>query len=323
MKPGHERGWAAFFIFLLSAHGALARADELPSVWAGRILKAYDQYSYQGIFVYLKNGSLETMEVIHSAAQGGQTRLISLNGELTEIHRRGDQMTRYLPQRGLLITGLRWINPFFATSTEDMSRLATHYSLDMDSPDRVAGRECQRIAVLPRDDLRYGYRLCVDRETALILDAKLIGEHGQVRQEVMFTQLQLKDRIDPVLLKPGMDVSMLKQHVVKNSPMTAAGFGARKWDVAKPPTGYRLVYGGTHSLSDGREQEHLIYSDGLSAISVFVDNGPVRGKPIIGQTSRGSMNAYGDVREGHQVLVLGEVPYPALRAMAEALKRRP
>jgi len=35
------------------------------------------------------------------------------------------------------------------------------------------------------------------------------------------------------------------------------------------------------------------------------------------------MNAYGDVRDGHQVLVVGEVPYAALKAMADSLRRRP
>jgi sigma-E factor negative regulatory protein RseB len=308
---------------MLAVSCGVARADEIPSDWAARILKAYNQRSYQGIFVYLKNGSLETMQVIHSSAQGGRTRLVSLNGEVTEIHRRGDQVTRYLPQRGLLIEGLKWSNPFFATTPEDVSRIAAHYAFKVGPDDRVAGRECQRIEVQPRDTLRYGYRLCVDRKTALILDAQLIGERGQVRQEVMFTRLQVEDRIDPVLLEPGMNVASLKRHVVKTNLRGAPESDARTWDVVEPPAGYRLVFGGSHSLPDGGGQEHLIYSDGLSAISVFVDNELVRGKPIMGQTSRGSMNAYGDVREGHQVLVLGEVPYPALRAMAESLRRRP
>lgn len=308
---------------MLAVSCGAARADEIPSDWVVRILKAYNQRSYQGIFVYLKNGSLETMQVIHSSAQGGRTRLVSLNGEVTEIHRRGDQMTRYLPQRGLLIEGLRWSNPFFATVPEDVSRVAAHYTFKAGADDRVAGRECQRVEVQPRDTLRYGYRLCVDRETALILDAQLIGERGQVRQEVMFTRLQVEDRLDPALLEPGMNVAALKRHTVKTHLRGAPGSDARTWDVVEPPAGYRLVFGGAHSLPDGGGQEHLIYSDGLSAISVFIDNELVRGKPIMGQTSRGSMNAYGDVREGHQVLVLGEVPYPALRAMAESLRRRP
>ena len=308
---------------MLAVFGGVAHAGEISSDWAARILEAYNKRSYQGIFVYLKSGSLEAMRVIHSSAQGGRTRLISLNGEVTEIHRRGDQMTRYLPQRGLLIEGLRWSNPFFTTTPEDMSRIAAHYAIKAGADDRIAGRECQRIEVQPRDALRYGYRLCIDRETALILDAQLIGERGQVRQEVMFTHLQVEDRIDPALLEPGMNVAALKRRAVKTSLRGAPGSDARNWEVVEPPAGYRLVFGGVHSLPDGGGQEHLIYSDGLSAISVFIDNDPVRGKPIMGQTSRGSMNAYGDVREGHQVLVLGEVPYPALRAMAESLRRRP
>ncbi|MES1992328.1 MAG: MucB/RseB C-terminal domain-containing protein [Pseudomonadota bacterium] len=324
MRPKNQRGWATFWVMMLAVFCGNARAEEVSSDWAMRIISAYDRLSYQGIFVYLKNGSLETMEVVHSAADGGQTRLVSLNGEVTEIHRRGDQMTRYLPQRGLFIEGLRWSNPFFASVPEDISRVAAHYTLKSGETDRVAGRECQRVEVQPRDALRYGYRLCVDRETALVLDARLIDEQGQVRQEVMFTQLLVVKQIDPALLAPGMNTSGLKRYLVKTRTHGANGADARTWDVVAPPPGYRLVFGGDHTLPDGGgEQEHLVYSDGLSAISVFIDAGPLRGKPIVGQTRRGSMNAYGDVREGHQVLVVGEVPYAALKAMVEALRRRP
>ena len=323
MRRVPPRGWAALGWAVLATVSVRVDAEEVSADWAMRIVHAYDRLSYQGVFVYLKNGSLETMEVVHSAADGGQTRLISLNGEVTEIHRHGDQMTRYLPQRGFYIEGLRWSNPFFSSVPEDISRIAAHYTIQSGALDRVAGRECQRVEVKPRDALRYGYQLCVDRDTALVLDARLMGEQGQVRQEVMFTQLLLEKQIDPALLAPGMNTSKLKRYVVTTHTHGVNGGDARTWDVTAPPSGYRLVFGGDHSLPNGGgEQEHLVYSDGLSAISVFIDAGPIRGKPIVGQTSRGSMNAYGDVRDGHQVLVVGEVPYAALKAMADSLHRR-
>jgi sigma-E factor negative regulatory protein RseB len=324
VKARRARGWAAAgALVMLAFGGGLVHAGEMSAQWALRIIKAYNQLNYQGVFVYQKNDTLEAMRVIHSADQGGQTRLVALNGEVNEIHRRGDQMTRYLPGRGIFIEGLRWSNPFFSAVPADISRLAAHYSLEVDGVDRIAGRPCQRVEIRPRDALRYGYRLCVDRETNLILHAQRIAEKGRVRQEVMFTQLTIQDRLDPALLAPGMDVAKLKRYVVKTEIDGVKGMAARTWDVTDPPAGYRLVFGADHSLSGGGSQEHLVYSDGLSAISVFVDNTPLAGKPILGQTSRGSMNAYGVVRDGYQVLVVGEVPYTALRMMAESLQRRP
>ena len=313
---------AAFLLVSLCVLTPWVHAGEAPSEWILRTVKAYSQLSYEGTFVYQKNDSLETMQVIHSPEKDGQTRLVALNGEMNEIHRRGEQMTRYLPERGLMIEGLRWSNPFFSAQPEDMGRLAAHYGLELGSADRVAGRSCQRLQVRPRDAYRYGYRLCVDHETGLILQAQMVGENNRIRQEVMFTALTVKDRIDPRLLAPAVDASKLKRKVVKTTADTAKTMEGRHWDVPDPPSGYRLVFGADHVVPNGGGQEHLVYSDGLSAISVFVDASPVRGKPIVGQTSRGSMNAYGDVRDGHQVLVVGEVPYAALKAMADSLRRR-
>ena len=301
---------------------SFSHAGEAPSEWILRTVKAYSQLSYEGTFVYQKNDSLETMQVIHSPEKQGQTRLVALNGEMNEIHRMGGQMTRYLPERGLMIEGLRWSNPFFSAQPEDMGRLTAHYGLELGPADRVAGRTCQRLQVRPRDRYRYGYRLCIDRETGLILHAQMIGENNHVRQEVMFTALTVKDHIDPRRLAPAVDASKLKREVVKTNADAARAMDARRWDVSDPPPGYRLVFGADHVVATGGGQEHLVYSDGLSAISVFIETEPVRGKPIVGQTSRGSMNAYGDVRDGHQVLVVGEVPYAALKAMADSLRRR-
>jgi sigma-E factor negative regulatory protein RseB len=313
---------AAFLLVSLCIAVPFVQAGEAPADWILRTVKAYSALSYEGTFVYQKNDSLETMQVIHSPEKEGQTRLVALNGEMNEIHRRGGQMTRYLPERGLMIEGLRWSNPFFSAQPEDMGRLTAHYSLELGPADRVAGRACQRLRVRPRDGYRYGYRLCVDRETGLILHAQMIGEDDRIRQEVMFTALTVKDRIDPRLLAPAVDVSKLKREIVKTNADAARTMDVRHWDVPDPPSGYRLVFGADHVVPGGGGQEHLVYSDGLSAISVFIDAGPVRGKPIVGQTSRGSMNAYGDVRDGHQVLVVGEVPYAALKAMADSLHRR-
>ena len=320
MRAAILRTRAAFLLVLCAA--PFSHAGEAPSEWILRTVKAYSQLSYEGTFVYQKNDSLETMQVIHSPEKQGQTRLVALNGEMNEIHRMGGQMTRYLPERGLMIEGLRWSNPFFSAQPEDMGRLTAHYGLELGPADRVAGRTCQRLQVRPRDRYRYGYRLCIDRETGLILHAQMIGENNHVRQEVMFTALTVKDHIDPRRLAPAVDASKLKREVVKTNADAARAMDARRWDVSDPPPGYRLVFGADHVVATGGGQEHLVYSDGLSAISVFIETEPVRGKPIVGQTSRGSMNAYGDVRDGHQVLVVGEVPYAALKAMADSLRRR-
>jgi len=49
----------------------------------------------------------------------------------------------------------------------------------------------------------------------------MVGENNRIRQEVMFTALTVKDRIDPRLLAPAVDASKLKRKVVKTTADTA------------------------------------------------------------------------------------------------------
>jgi len=55
--------------------------------------------------------------------------------------------------------------------------------------------------VLPKDDYRFGYRLCLDKETGLLLDAQLLDHDGSIRQQVLFTQIKIGQPIPPSELR--------------------------------------------------------------------------------------------------------------------------
>ena len=56
--------------------------------------------------------------------------------------------------------------------------------------------------------------------------------------------------------------------------------------------------------------EHLVYSDGLAVVSVFVEKAEDKTKSSVlsGLTHMGAVYAFGKVIEGHQVTVVGEAP---------------
>jgi sigma-E factor negative regulatory protein RseB len=69
--------------------------------------------------------------------------------------------------------------------------------------------------------------------------------------------------------------------------------------------------------------EHIVLTDGLATVSVFLE--PLGGaKPLLeGPAQMGAMNAFGKVSSDYQVLVVGEVPQATVQMIASALHTAP
>jgi sigma-E factor negative regulatory protein RseB len=66
---------------------------------------------------------------------------------------------------------------------------------------------------------------------------------------------------------------------------------------------------------------HLVYSDGLAMVSVFVE-ALVDGEEVLqGYSSRGAVNAFSRVAGDHQITVVGEVPLTTVRRIAASVTK--
>lgn len=63
---------------------------------------------------------------------------------------------------------------------------------------------------------------------------------------------------------------------------------------------------------------HMVYSDGLASVSVFIEKNRGGQNHLQGASSMGSVNAYGDSLGDYFVTVVGEVPANTVRAMAQS-----
>ena len=80
---------------------------------------------------------------------------------------------------------------------------------------RRSGRRTQVILVQPRDQFRYGYRLWLDDETAMPLKSQLCDRNGNVIEQILFAELNFRDRIPADAVKPAV--------VGRGLPLGAAG----------------------------------------------------------------------------------------------------
>jgi len=68
---------------------------------------------------------------------------------------------------------------------------------------------------------------------------------------------------------------------------------------------------------------HLVYSDGLASVSVFIEKNQGSEKHLQGASSMGAVNAFGNSVGDYFVTVVGEVPVKTVQSMAQSTVKLP
>lgn len=307
----------------LTAPAVLA-AD--PQALLTRMQRAAQGLDYDGVFVYQHGNQLDSLRIIHKATgPGTQERLISLNGVPREIIRTDREVHCYLPdENAVMIEHRRAGNRNFpALLPESLATLDKNYRIRHGKDGRVAGRKANLVVIKPRDGYRYGYQLWADAETGLLLKASLVNEQGAVFEQTMFTQVSIGQPIADEALKPQNPGRNFVWHKPEESGVEATPSG---WEANRLPTGFSLSTRMTRKLPARREPvEHLVYSDGLAVVSVFIESAAKARKhaPVSGLTQFGAVHVYGKVVDDRQITVMGEAPAAAIDMIGDSVANRP
>ena len=85
-------------ITALASSFSIAYADESVQQVLDRMNNTLEMSNYQGTFVFMNNGSVETMRIIHSySSDGVKEKLVSLTGDAREVIRNQDVLTFICP----------------------------------------------------------------------------------------------------------------------------------------------------------------------------------------------------------------------------------
>lgn len=290
-----------------AAHAETA-PDGSASQWLQRASAAAHQLNYSGTFIYRYGPHLETSRITHLVDGGGEhEKLEALDGAPREVIRNNDQVRCYIPDGKSVIVEKRKLHKSFpALLPKQLSGLAENYQVKLGGQERVGGYDCQVILVEPKDDLRYGHILCAESRTALLLKARMVNPKGETVEQFSFTQLNIGGKIDRKLLQPRFPLDK----VIYDSPQQVEALPPGPgWGLRQLPSGFSKVMEVRRMMSGKKfPVKHLVLSDGLAAVSVFIE--PIAGGagPIQGLASQGGINVYARQVADHQVTVLGEVP---------------
>lgn len=307
-------------LYLVLSGTARATAEEAGD-WLMRMNDAASDRSYRGVFVLRNGEQMESMRIVHDANPSGmRERIFSLNGEPREIIRNQQEVWCYLPDTS------KGVHQPTATDTErrfpgllptKISDLENSYELLVGDIDRIANRKVRRIDVRPLDKYRFGYMLWIDTETGLILKADIVGSDGSSLEQYQFVEIEYLSAVPDEDLLPNTPDGDLEWHSPSEGLRSVTN-SAVIWEPTKIPVGFKQTSYNRESESDGsRIKHHIVYSDGLVSVSVYVE--PVIDEDTLeGSYSMGAMSAYGVIVDEMQVTAMGDVPVETLRELASS-----
>ncbi len=317
---------------LLTTLPQRSRGADEPRDWLEKMNKALATRNYDGTFFHLSEGRVETMRIVHRVRAGRVTeRLQSLDGSGREFVRANNELTCYLPDQHTVLVEPRQDHGPFLGSLPQFGAVSDFYRIEALPATHVLGRPVRVVAVNPKDQFRFGYRLWLDEKTAMPLKTQLCDSHGQVIEQIFFARLDMPDNIPDSDLAPTVRTDGMRW--VRQGPSNGAAPAALSgYRASELPPGFRLTASGAQTLGNaGVPASHLVYSDGLATVSLFIEAQPdpaagaaadpaLAEPPMQGLARVGSGYAFSTVVQGHQVTALGEVPAQTVEFIAHSVK---
>lgn len=314
---GQERwgAWVAGVIglMLLSAH---VRADSAQA-WLERAAAAAKQQNYSGVYVYHQGEHVEVLRVSHRVdAAGEQEKVEVLDGTPRQFLRINSDVYCHLQDGKSVRLERNTTRRFFpALLPPQPATLLNYYDAKLGGSERVAGRVCQVVTLLPRDGYRHAYELWLDKQTGLPLKARTVNSQGEMVSMFVFSEVQIGKAPDAQLFRNDLAGKRIQPATLD----TPADVG---WEVTPPP-GFVAVQQAVRPLPGKKAPvTHFIFSDGLAVLSLFIEPVDPQSRRLHGLSADGAIAAYAREIDGFSVTALGEVPSAALIETGNSVLRK-
>jgi sigma-E factor negative regulatory protein RseB len=296
------------------------RGDRTVSEWLTRMHDASRQRNYIGTFVVTSNsGQMSSSRIWHACdGQRQVERIESLSGARRSTFRRDDEVLTFLPESKTVRSERRDALGLFPELLKpNESVIPEFYSAHRVGSDRVAGFDADIVQVLPKDGLRFGYRIWSEKKSGLVVKLQTLDDAGRVLEQAAFSELQLDapvrmDRLSQMMAVPeGWRVE--KAEALRTTP------AAEGWALKAPVAGFKPM---NFYKRPAEGVVQWIFSDGLASVSLFVEQYDPKHHQQEGVFASGATHTSTRRVQDWWVTAVGEVPPQTLKAFAQNLERR-
>jgi len=298
-------------VLALATSVAQAQSPETLS-WLKKINEATQRLSYSGTFVYQHGNRTETSRITRF---GDTEKLEVMDGVPREIVRTRDTVRCYLPDSRVVKVDRRAERGFPALLPERIHALAQHYDISLGGTRRIAGFDCQEVLLQPKDNLRYGYKLYADVGSGMLMQAITVDAAEQSVEQFRFTELRLGN-VTRDMVRPRHAVKQWRVEDAEAAPARLAG-----WSLSAELPGFHKVTELKRRLGESRPVGQMVFSDGLAAVSVFIEPLDARRDPVrTGLASMGAIHIYTREVANHMITVVGEAPAVSVQRIADSVE---
>ena len=289
-----------------------------------RIADAARKLNYAGTFVYQHGDQVETSRIVHFTDSSGEyEKLEILDGPRREIIRNNDEVMCYYLDAKIMRSEKRVARRTFpALLPDQLSTLTEYYHIRKGEPERIAGFDSQALVLEPRDGMRYGHKFWAEANSGLLLKARMVNERHNVVEQFSFTQLTIGSGISRDMVNPSFSVRSPEWRVDSFANNLTSNVESG-WAVKNFPAGFRKIMEmRRNKLGNSIPVTHMVFSDGLAAVSVFIEPMANRTRINEGLSHQGAINIYTRTISDQVVTVLGEAPASTVMQIANSVSFR-
>lgn len=290
--------------------------------WLLRMHEASRQRAYMGTLVVSSGSAISSSRIWH-VCDGKQQleRVDTLTGEPRTTIRRNSEVITFVPSsKQALVERRESLGIFPELLRTPSHQIATFYDAADRGTERVAGHLADVITIMPRDGLRFGYRVWSEQKTGLVVKMQTLGEQGAVLEQVGFTELQLdapvrmEQLIQQMSNTKGYD---LRRTVLQKTTPLAEG-----WQLKDTVPGFTTMSCHTRSAAtSGRAPMQWVLSDGLATVSLFIEPFDAARHQKEVSAVMGATHSVSQRLGDYWLTAMGEVPPITLKRFVAALER--
>lgn len=306
--------FAPLFLLLVTTRAQalepLATVDDL----LRQLSQSLQERAFRGHLTYEYGGQMDSLAIVHGLNNGvEQERILHLSGPVREAVRQGRLANCVNAGSFLLRGGL-------ASNTQGVSAsINQNYQFVLRGEERIAGRQAALIQMVPKDALRYGVTLALDKATGLPLMWLIQNGQRKILERMQFVDIQLEPKFtDGDFKAEGQAVGI---GVHKEQCFTAPA-QPTQWRFNWLPPGFVLA-----QASREQDGEYLTFTDGLAVFSVRVVPLVSAAHRRVGAALRGAtlamVTAFNDGDMHYQMSLTGEIPPETAQAVLASIGRVP
>ncbi|MDM0043563.1 MucB/RseB C-terminal domain-containing protein [Variovorax dokdonensis] len=298
--------------------------------WLKRMHEASRANSYIGTFVVsAPGGDLSSARIWHACDRIANTqveRVETLTGPPRSTFRHDDQVVTFFEDSRVVRREKRSDFEQFPSVGKPDDDIAQHYEVKQLGKGRVAGYATDVIQLVPRDSLRFGYRIWVEKRTGLLTKLQTLAVDGRVVEQSAFSELELDAPVSVAQLSQMM--TRTEGYRMEKVQVERTSAQAEGWALKEPVPGFRSMRCLRRAMGASGQTPRTtqcIFSDGLASVSLFLepydpDRAAKEGLLALGATytlTRRLSDGGGD----WWLTAVGEVPPQTLERFAATIER--